>query len=70
MWDVRKRCPLADMNARERDKAIAWAVEESGETGGWFWWACFPGCLPDSEPVGPFDTWQAAKADAQDNATD
>ena len=24
---------------------------------GWYWWACFPGCLPDSEePEGPFDS--------------
>src|ERR1017187_2208461 len=23
---------------------------------GWYWWSCFPGCLPDSEPNGPFDT--------------
>ncbi len=23
---------------------------------GWYWWPCFPGCLPDGEPVGPFVT--------------
>jgi hypothetical protein len=28
---------------------------------GWYWWACFPGCLPDNdEPIGPFDTAEAA----------
>ncbi len=27
---------------------------------GWYWWACFPGCLPDGEPVGPFDTSRLA----------
>ena len=32
---------------------------------GWYWWACFPGCLPDSEPHGPFDTEDEATADAQ-----
>ena len=32
----------------------------------WYWWSCFPGCLPDSDPVGPFDTEQAAIDDAQD----
>mgnify|MGYP001809887079 CR=1 FL=1 len=21
---------------------------------GWYWWACFPGCIPDGDPVGPF----------------
>ena len=32
---------------------------------GWYWWACFPGCMPDSEPVGPFATEELAIADAQ-----
>ena len=35
---------------------------------GWFYWNCFPGCLPDSDPFGPFDTEAAALADAQENA--
>jgi hypothetical protein len=35
---------------------------------GWYWWACFPGCLPDSEPFGPFATKSQAIADAQDCA--
>ena len=34
--------------------------------GGWYWWSCFPGCLPDSDPVGPFDTEAKALSDAQD----
>jgi len=32
---------------------------------GWYWWPCFPGCLPDSDPVGPFETEAEALADAQ-----
>lgn len=32
----------------------------------WFWRACFPGCLPDGEPMGPFATEAEAIADAQD----
>ena len=31
---------------------------------GWYWWACFPGCLPDGDPVGPFKTEAEATADA------
>jgi hypothetical protein len=23
---------------------------------GWYWWACCPGCLPDGEPQGPYET--------------
>lgn len=33
---------------------------------GWYWQACFPGCLPDGDPVGPFGTEQEAIEDAQD----
>ena len=32
---------------------------------GWYWQSCFPGCLPDSEPMGPFATQAEALADAQ-----
>ena len=31
---------------------------------GWYWQACFPGCLPDGEPCGPFQTEAEAMADA------
>ena len=31
---------------------------------GWYWRACFPGCLPDGEPSGPFDSEQEAIKDA------
>ena len=31
---------------------------------GWYWWACFPGCLPDGEPSGPFKTAKEAYNDA------
>jgi len=32
---------------------------------GWFYWACFPGCLPDGDPVGPFTTEDEALEDAR-----
>ena len=32
----------------------------------WFYWFCFPGCLPGLDPVGPFDTEDEALADARD----
>jgi len=33
---------------------------------GWYWWSCFPGCLPDSDPFGPFDS----EAEAIENMRD
>ena len=32
---------------------------------GWFYWYCFPGCLPDSEPSGPFATEAEALAEVE-----
>jgi hypothetical protein len=40
-------------------------TDEFTEGTGWFWQSCFPGCLPDSDPFGPFDTEAEAIADAQ-----
>lgn len=31
---------------------------------GWYWWSCFPGCLPDGEATGPFKNEAEAIADA------
>jgi hypothetical protein len=44
--------------------------EQASLEPGWYWWACFPGCLPDGDPVGPFATKAEAVADAQDNCDD
>ena len=33
---------------------------------GFYWWPCFPGCLPDSDPIGPFQTETEAIKDAQE----
>jgi hypothetical protein len=41
-------------------------TRDGGTGEGWYWWTCLPGCLPDSEPIGPFETKDAALADAQD----
>ena len=58
---------LASMNTKTRDAIFDTMVEEQGITGGWFYWFCFPGCLPDSEPIGPFDTKAEALKDAQES---
>lgn len=31
---------------------------------GWYWHACFPGCMPDGEPSGPFASSRQALEDA------
>ena len=31
---------------------------------GWYWWHCWPGCLPDCDPIGPFASEEEARLDA------
>ena len=46
--------------------------ERAHELAGWYWWACFPGCLPDGdgEPSGPFATEDDALEDAREGFDD
>ena len=57
---------LAFMSSRVREQMIDSIIAQQGITGGWYWQACFPGCLPDSDPVGPFATRADALKDAQE----
>jgi hypothetical protein len=61
---------LAGMNSRDRQRMLDAIIAEEGITGGWFYWYCFPGCMPDSEAVGPFATHADALEDAQDYAAE
>jgi hypothetical protein len=38
---------------------------ESAELAGWYYWYCFPGCMPDSNPFGPYPTEAEALHAAQ-----
>lgn len=34
---------------------------------GFYYWPCFPGCLPDGDAIGPFPTEAEALDDAREN---
>ena len=51
-------------------EGTAFEVHADEEHNGWYWWACFPGCLPDGAPNGPFRTEADALADARDGCED
>lgn len=70
VWEYAKRHEfrLAHMNSQVRQQMLDAIVEEQQLMGGWFWWSCFPGCLPESAPMGPFATRMDALADAQEDA--
>jgi hypothetical protein len=66
--DYAKRYPLATMNRRERDRMLAAMITEEGITGGWFYRYCFPGCLPESDAIGPYASRAEAVNAAQEDA--
>lgn len=35
---------------------------------GWYYWYCFPGCMPESGPMGPYRTEQEALDSAREDA--
>lgn len=37
---------------------------------GWYWQTCLPGCMPDSDPFGPFKSETQALADARSQNDD
>lgn len=59
---------LASMNSCTRDAMFDAMIEAEGIQGGWFYHHWFPGCLPDSDPIGPYDTYQAAIDAAREDA--
>ena len=60
---------FAAMNSRTRDAMLDAIIENNGITGGWFFDYCLPGCLPDSQPFGPYESRDAAITAARDMAT-
>ena len=60
IWERRRRFPLAQMNSGERERLLASIVEEEGISGGWMYCYCVPGCMPDSEWMGPYSTYAEA----------
>ena len=67
-YSKRPEFRLCHMNGRVRESMLDAMVEEESITGGWYWWTCLPGCLPDSCAFGPFETRDAALTDAQENS--
>ena len=66
-YSKRPEFRLCHMNSRVQEAMLDAIVEEEGIEGGWFWWTCLPGCMPDSSAFGPFKTRQEALQDAQDS---
>jgi hypothetical protein len=51
----------------QADPGDEYGGETDNSLAGWYWQACFPGCMPDSDPFGPFETEAEAIKAAQEN---
>lgn len=65
-YSKRHEFRLCHMNSRTRDAMLAAMVEDNSITGGWFYWYCEPGCLPDSLAFGPYDSYTEANNAAKE----
>jgi hypothetical protein len=61
---------LHSMNSRTQAAMLDAIVEENDISGGWFYWYCFPGCMPEGTPIGPYKTHHEAIAAAQAEAAE
>lgn len=46
---------------------LEWDDQQEPSEAGWYYCYCFPGCMPDSDPFGPFTSENEALSDARDN---
>ena len=67
-YSKRHEFRLFSMNPRAMEAMLDAIVEEEGISGGWFYHYCFPGCLPDSGPMGPYPSRAEALKAAQEDA--
>lgn len=49
------------MNARDTDWTDAAMIrDDAAKLEGWYVWCCLPGCMPDSDALGPYKTEREA----------
>lgn len=61
--------PFADIAGTWGSFEVWWKDSPNeNDQPGWYWWACFPSCMPDGEPSGPFASSQEAYHNAQEGA--
>jgi hypothetical protein len=69
-YSKRHEFRLCHMNGKVQEAMLEAMVAEEGITGGWFYWYCLPGCLPDGPAIGPFDSRAEALAAAREEAAE
>lgn len=70
------RCGVYDIPAEYAAEALCPSCERSGGTiaetarKAWWYWFCFPGCMPEGDVCGPFASKADALADAREGFDD
>jgi hypothetical protein len=69
MRNAAPKDPLHDVDwINGRSVEVFYADEklarEFGGSTGWYWWSCYPGCLPEGDAFGPFSSSYRALKDA------
>jgi len=49
----------------ELNGCLEYLEEDETSLSGFYWQPCFPGCMPDGAPIGPFETEEEAIQDAR-----
>ncbi len=49
---------------------LTWGHFQEPCEAGWYFWFCFPGCMPDSDPSGPYKTEAEAIKAAREQVSD
>lgn len=57
---------LPPKRRRTREDIVACAESLAG----WYYWFCFPGCIPDSDAFGPYGTAEKAEESAKEDSED
>lgn len=62
---------LPDVEVFYADKGeVTWEGQEGPSEAGYYYWYCFPGCMPEGDAQGPFETEEEAIQAAQDEAAE
>jgi len=63
---------ISDSEAQQwnRDEGLGGYDGDDRYTEGFYWAVCFPGCIPDSEFSGPFDSEELAEQNATEFLTE
>lgn len=51
-------------------EAPSWERDGEHYPHGWYYWHVQPGCLPDTDPVGPFDSEEDATKAAEEEESE